>query len=203
MGIDEDAAEAANEARVTLAVNRISGYLTTFVNSTAAVVAQLNSAVDSYLALISQALVWLLRKDVTRSSPAGQGIYQTTGALRAEYTATRQLQGDGVTLSSTPPFSASAKQLQSHYKHAPALGLPANYNPQNAVAFEQALAAFTVDPSTTTVPGYFNKQPAILAYNSATRIIVIMHPDGSYWSNWQMSPTALQHVITSAKIGGH
>ncbi len=197
----EAGAQAVEAGRIAATAARIATIIGDLVESAGEVAEQIAEVVDQVLA-ISQELAALLGTEISLTTAQGVGSLTTTPSAD-EQKALSQLQQDGTTLSTTPAFSATPAQLQKKFKHAAALGVPGNYNPQNAAAFKQALSDFTSDPGTTTVPGTYNNQPAILAYNTTTGNIVIRHPDGSYWTNWTMSAAQQTNVITTAKIGGH
>jgi hypothetical protein len=52
------------------------------------------------------------------------------------------------------------------------------------------------------VAGWYHGAPAILNYNVETRLVVIEHVDGTFWSGWRMGPAALRHAIIDRRIGG-
>ncbi len=107
---------------------------------------------------------------------------------RADVRTTLLLRGKASAWQYERPYSASPKQLQSHYKHAEAFGLPGNYSKANERRFDATLDRFRALPDTVRVDGTYHRRPAIIYADYDRGLMLICHPDGSFWWAAQASP---------------
>jgi RHS repeat-associated protein len=101
--------------------------------------------------------------------------------------------------------TADASDVQHTFARAKEFGVDGNWNLGNYAKYVKALEAFTSDVGggTIRVQGTAWTQPAILNYNPATSLLVIQHPDGSFWTAVKMTAVQLWWVANHASFGGH
>ncbi|MGH3630990.1 MAG: colicin D domain-containing protein [Sciscionella sp.] len=100
------------------------------------------------------------------------------------------------------PLKAPLRQVESHYKHAATFGVTAPRSATGFKQFAQAMSDFVTDESTVRVSGSYRRSPAILNYNTESRLVVVQHSDGSFWSAWKMTFKQMQHVLADRSLGG-
>jgi hypothetical protein len=96
-----------------------------------------------------------------------------------------------------PALAVPLAQLRRKFKHAREFGVLLNNSKAGWEAFDGAVTSFVEDGKTTRIAatrGRYRDAPAILNYNGKSRLVVIQHPDGEFWSCWRMSPEQLIHV---------
>jgi len=131
------------------------------------------------------------------------GLSELPGLERetnADYQA--QIQRDLDSQDPLPDFRATEDQLQRKFNHAAEFGVEGNNCAETRAEFRTALEDFINDPSTIRTEGTYNREPAILNYNEDTRQTVVQHPNGEYWTNYQISEQQLRHVIEDGNLGG-
>ncbi len=99
-------------------------------------------------------------------------------------------------------FTASSQQLQTHYKHAPRLGLPLGYSPQNAVAYQAALRRFVFSPDCVRIIGTWRGQPAVLYSDYDSGLVVVTRPDGAFWTVILVRTNRKWHLWFDHSLGG-
>ncbi|HEX3336727.1 MAG TPA: colicin D domain-containing protein [Jatrophihabitans sp.] len=101
-----------------------------------------------------------------------------------------------------PRFRTSLPQVEKKFgKHSADFGVTAARGREGFEAFAQALRAFVGRTSVTRVRGYNRGREAVLSFDSSSRLIVIQHPDGSFWTCYRMTQAQLQRVVETGRIG--
>jgi hypothetical protein len=100
------------------------------------------------------------------------------------------------------PLKLSRVQTEKKFKHAADFGVSTPKGRAGYAQWERTIETFVHDPDTVRVVGWYHDEPAILNYNTDTRLLVIEHVDGTFWSGWRMGPAALRHAIIDRRIGG-
>jgi hypothetical protein len=99
-----------------------------------------------------------------------------------------------------PDLKITRQQLEKKFKHAADLGVTTPRGTQGFSDFQDALNNFVDDPATVRTYGTYRGDPAILNYDAATRQVVIQNPDGSFLSNWKMSPQQTENVVQRGSL---
>jgi hypothetical protein len=99
-------------------------------------------------------------------------------------------------------FTASSRQLLTHYKHAPRLGLPAGHTPQNAVAYEAALRRLVFSTDSVRIVGTWRGQSAVLYSDYDSGLVVVTHPDGAFWTAIIVRTNRKWHLWFDHSLGG-
>lgn len=99
-------------------------------------------------------------------------------------------------------FTATDRQLAKKFlKHAADFGVTGNANPENLAKFRQALVAHLDDPGTLQIAGTYHQEAAILAINHDAGRILVLRPDGEFWSGWaNMSDGQILNVLARAQL---
>jgi hypothetical protein len=100
------------------------------------------------------------------------------------------------------PFSVPARQAQSHYGHAKVFGLSEPYSKASAAEFERVMQDFVAQPSTVRIDGTWKRQPAMIYSNYDTRITVVCHPNGKFWTTMELHDVPYWHMWHDQSIGG-
>ena len=70
-------------------------------------------------------------------------------------------------------YNFTAKQLQRKFKHAVDFGVTGSYNPQNVLAYQQALLAHLSTPTTYLIQGSYHQQPVMHHFNLIITLFLI------------------------------
>jgi RHS repeat-associated protein len=101
-----------------------------------------------------------------------------------------------------PGLMTSRAQLEAKFKHATDFGVTDARGAAGFDSFGAAVKSFVSDASTIRVTGTYRSNPAILNYNTASRLVVVQDMSGAFVSGWQMSPAQLANVIKNRSLGG-
>jgi hypothetical protein len=96
----------------------------------------------------------------------------------------------------------NARQLQSKFKHASDFGVPGNYNPQNAQAFQNALETHIQSPGTQQIVGtYRGTQNVIHYYDPSTGLNVMVDATtNDFISGWRLSPDQIINLLNHGNV---
>jgi Colicin D len=100
------------------------------------------------------------------------------------------------------PFSVPKRQAQSHHRHAEVFGVSTRFNKASSAALDKALRDFVAAPSTVRIDGTWKKQPAIMYSDYDTKVVVVSHADGSFWTALDMSARQHWHLWHDRSLGG-
>ena len=80
----------------------------------------------------------------------------------------------------------SAKQVQKKFRHASDFGITGTYSKHNHTLFISAMDTHIHGPNTVVINGTYRSMPAVHYYDPMTDLVVLTHPDGSFWSGWKI-----------------
>jgi hypothetical protein len=99
-----------------------------------------------------------------------------------------------------PALICPKRQLQSHFDHAPVLGVMGNYNKARALEYETRLGEFVADPATLRFMGKYKGKPAVLNFDPESRIVVIQDPRGVFVSVWRAESDQYKNLIVRGSL---
>lgn len=97
-----------------------------------------------------------------------------------------------------PRLVTTATQLQKKFEHASALGISGNYSPPNAQLLAKALASHIDDAA--RYQGTYRGHAAIHNLSVATRVSVVQHANGQFWTVARLSPEQFINVVTRRSL---
>ena len=100
------------------------------------------------------------------------------------------------------PFSMPLRQAKSHHKHAEVFGVSPRYNKTSAAELDRAMRHFVAQRSTVRIDGTWKKQPAIMYTDYDSKVVVICHSDGRFWSALEMKSKQHWHLWHDSSLGG-
>jgi uncharacterized protein YukE len=100
------------------------------------------------------------------------------------------------------PFSVPKQQGKTHHKHAEVFGVSPNYSKASAADLHRAMQDFVSAPSTVRIDGTLRKQPAIIYTNYDTKVTVVCHGDGTFWTTMKVQGQQSWHLWHDQAIGG-
>jgi hypothetical protein len=151
--------------------------------------------------LISELTIWvslrlgplnMVKTTATASSLRMQKILSARAVILGQLPASSRMR--------LPALICPSRQIQSHYKHARVLGVSGNYNRAKAVEYESRIREFVADPATVRFWGKFEGKHAILNLDPTTRVVVLQHPSGEFWSVWRCEPNQYKNLIVRGSL---
>ena len=100
------------------------------------------------------------------------------------------------------PFSVPEHQAKTHQKHAKVFGVSPNYTKASAAELKQAMTDFVARPSTVRIDGTWKKDAAIIYSDYDTRVTVVCHADGSFWTVMRLEDLQAWHLWHDHALGG-
>lgn len=104
------------------------------------------------------------------------------------------------TAMAAPVVNFGVKQLQKKFKHAGDFGITGNYNPSNAIKFQQAMENHLADPATKEIVGTYRGEPVIHYVNPDTGLEVITDRAGNFISSFKLNPAQLTNVLSRGSL---
>jgi hypothetical protein len=132
-------------------------------------------------------------RTLPEASPVIDGVSTT------EMSAARDLTEEA---ENVPELRLSRAQVEKKFeKHAEAFGIETPRGRQGFQEFEQAVREFVDDPRNTKISGSYRGESAIVVLNERSRLMVLLHPDGSFWSCWLLDVQQLDRLMTTGGFG--
>ena len=100
------------------------------------------------------------------------------------------------------PFSVSARQAKTHHGHADVFGVSQRYNKASAAELDRAMRDFVAHRSTVRIDGTWKRQPAMIYTNYDSRVTVVCHLDGEFWTTVSLGQKQYWHLWHDNAIGG-
>lgn len=97
------------------------------------------------------------------------------------------------------------RQLEEKYRqHASTYGFPLNYNRANGQRFIDFLRSYVEDPDKTQrIVGTFRRNIRVIHYfEPATRMNIMVYPDGSFITVYQLSAVQVEYLLSTGDVGG-
>ena len=98
--------------------------------------------------------------------------------------------------------TASARQLQRKFKHAPDFGITGPYNTANRASFAEAVERHVSSPATRAIPGTYHRQAVTHFVDPRTGLNVMRDADGAFISGYRLNAEQLRHVLATGRLGG-
>lgn len=191
-GAAEAPTQAAQAAKTAAAAARIGVLIERFIALARTVAASIRS-----VAMTADRVAGELLKlnDVTLSAATVLTVRTLPGVVKLrELAATNRLSAAARGL---PALALPSGQLAKKFKHAGDFGVLLKRSKEGFGAFGEALDKFVNDARTIRISaskGRYGDAPATLSYNPDSRLVVVQHADGTFWSAWKMDPRQLYYV---------
>lgn len=200
MGLAEAPTQAAEAGRLAVSAARITAVLRTCAMSVEASRAVLLATGERVVAVQLRLRVLLDSRVVVAGVRAARAVPHGRVLITGEDAAIRAM--TKATRFRMPELIAPIGQLESHYKHAVALGVMTKRSAAGFREYRAALAQFLDEPTTVRMVGLYHRRQSILSVNPTTRICVIQKLDGEFVSVWNLDDAQYMHVITKGSLGG-
>ncbi|MEP7021731.1 MAG: colicin D domain-containing protein [Pseudonocardiales bacterium] len=198
-GLSELGAQGAQAARVGAAVLKVRGIIVAFIKMIG-VLSETITAASARIVEVSRNLKGLLGARISVATA------EEVGQLPAVLTTAEKLAQDHLVAvakaAKTPKMTMSRHQIEKKFKHAGDFGVRGAKGASGYKEFADTIERFINDPATIRVFGTYRKQPAVLSYNTSTRLVVAQWPDGEFICGWHMSEEQMRNVIERRSLGG-
>lgn len=102
-----------------------------------------------------------------------------------------------------PDFKIDRSQIERKFhRHARDFGVDEPRGQQGFRQFEQRLKAFISRDDLEWKQITYRGKPGMIAYDPASRLMVLQRPSGEFWTAWRMSEDQLEYVERMGKLGG-